>query len=247
MSKRLTTEDFITKANHVHSGHYDYSKTHYTRNCERVTIICPIHGEFTQIAASHLKGSGCSRCADNQMAQTKSYSREEILVKARMIHGDRFDYSKVQFVSTLDPVVITCRRHGDFLQTLNNHIHQKSGCRKCNKAGMTSKLEDEWFVASGLSVNRLHRIGKFVVDGCDVTKQIIYEFLGDYWHGYKLFEHNTTVDRSGINLYMATFSRFNELSKLGYVVKYVWEHEWKSAKKNQSLPQLHTFQPWEDN
>ena len=59
---RITTEDFIKKANEIHSNKYDYSKAVYKRIDSKVTIICPEHGEFLQTPAKHLAGQECPEC-----------------------------------------------------------------------------------------------------------------------------------------------------------------------------------------
>ena len=61
--KRKTTEQFIAEARAVHGDKYDYSKVEYVGAHNRVIIICPIHGEFEQIAQSHVNGFGCRACA----------------------------------------------------------------------------------------------------------------------------------------------------------------------------------------
>ena len=71
MGKRLTTEMFINKANIIHSNKYDYSKTSYVNNRTKVTIICPIHGEFEQTPNSHLSGSGCPMCSKSGFDPSK--------------------------------------------------------------------------------------------------------------------------------------------------------------------------------
>ena len=58
MSKKLTTKEFIERAKNVHGDKYDYSKVNYINCEEKVCIICPIHGEFWQIATEHLQGHG---------------------------------------------------------------------------------------------------------------------------------------------------------------------------------------------
>jgi len=59
---RLSQKEFIKRASNIHQGKYDYSKTVYVRNIEKITIICPHHGEFQQLAGSHLSGNGCWKC-----------------------------------------------------------------------------------------------------------------------------------------------------------------------------------------
>lgn len=57
-----TLDDFINKANKVHDFKYDYSKTIYINNKDKVIIICPEHGEFVQEAHCHTSGVGCPKC-----------------------------------------------------------------------------------------------------------------------------------------------------------------------------------------
>jgi len=59
----MDTPVFIEKANLVHGNLYDYSNTKYIRNKMNVSIICKLHGEFTQKPNNHLYGKGCPRCS----------------------------------------------------------------------------------------------------------------------------------------------------------------------------------------
>lgn len=61
-SQPNTTESFIKKARAVHGTKYNYNLVHFTRNKDKVEIVCPIHGQFWQEANSHLQGHGCPRC-----------------------------------------------------------------------------------------------------------------------------------------------------------------------------------------
>lgn len=125
--KRLTTKEFIERAREVHGDKYDYSKVNYINQHSKVCIICPIHGEFWQIVQIHLMGHGCPKCSGNG-----KLSYEEFVERARKIHGDKYDYSKVKFNSILDKVTIICPIHGEFTQVANDHL-QGNGCQKCAK------------------------------------------------------------------------------------------------------------------
>lgn len=59
---RKSQDQFIVEAREAHKDRYDYSKTVYTNNRTRVTIICPDHGEFIQNPHSHISGDGCPTC-----------------------------------------------------------------------------------------------------------------------------------------------------------------------------------------
>lgn len=61
--KKLTQEEFIERAKIVHKGFYDYTKVNYINHKNKVTIVCPKHGEFLQNTNHHLRGNGCSKCS----------------------------------------------------------------------------------------------------------------------------------------------------------------------------------------
>ncbi len=60
---QMNTEIFIEKSKRIHGDYYDYSKTIYIGSLKPLNIICPVHGEFQQIASTHICGSGCPKCA----------------------------------------------------------------------------------------------------------------------------------------------------------------------------------------
>ena len=129
--KRLTTEEFITRAREVHGHKYDYSLVEYLNWCTPVKITCPEHGVFEQIPNNHVRGRGCPQCAVKQQRLTT----EEFITRAREVHGDRYDYSLVEYVNNSTPVKIICSEHGVFEQTPNNHTSMKAGCPQCSQTG----------------------------------------------------------------------------------------------------------------
>ena len=105
----MTTEDFISKAIAVHGEKYDYSKVEYVNALTKVTIICPIHGAFEQKPANHLRGHGCPYCGGSA-----KHTTEQFIESARKIHGNKYDYSQVEYVTNRTPVKIICPIHGVF-------------------------------------------------------------------------------------------------------------------------------------
>jgi hypothetical protein len=128
--KTLTTEDFINKANEIHGNKYDYSKTTYSNPKIKINIICPIHGEFYQIPHSHLEGCGCSKCFFNKVHLNNLSTTEDFINKANEIHGNKYDYSFVDYRNNTTKVKIICPIHGEFYQTPHNH-KRGNGCKKC--------------------------------------------------------------------------------------------------------------------
>lgn len=132
-----TKEDFIAKAKKIHGDKYDYSKVEYVNNKTKVCIICPTHGEFWQKPNCHLSGDRCPKCNKYR----NSYTTESWIERAKEIHGDNYDYSKVEYKNAHTKVCIICAKHGEFWQTPNNHICGKTICPKCAKIYPHSKLE----------------------------------------------------------------------------------------------------------
>lgn len=121
--KKLSNEEFIEKAKEVHGNKYDYSKVIYTKAFNKVCIICPEHGEFWQLPVVHLRGSGCKKCSH-------TLNVDSFITKAKEVHGNKYDYSKVKYKGYNEKVCIICPEHGEFLQTPHHHL-AGSGCQKC--------------------------------------------------------------------------------------------------------------------
>lgn len=71
MPKRVNTVDFIQRACEVHGERYVYTRVLYVTARNKVTIICPEHGEFEQIAANHCTGYGCPECEANLIGRAR--------------------------------------------------------------------------------------------------------------------------------------------------------------------------------
>lgn len=140
MGKALTTDIFIERARKVHGDKYDYSKVDYKTGRDKVCIICPKHGEFWQTPESHLNGNGCKKCATEASSIKYTMSLDEFIRKARKVHGNKYDYSKVEYKNNRTKICIICPEHGEFWQTPNKHLMGR-GCPKCN-GGVKMPLDE---------------------------------------------------------------------------------------------------------
>ena len=133
---KTNKENFIKESNEVHQNKYDYSKVDYKGVTTKVKIICPDHGEFWQTPRVHLKGCGCPKCGLERQNDATRLTTEEFIIRANKIQGNKYDYSKVEYVDYMTKVCIICPEHGEFWQTPNKHLLGQ-GCPKC---GNTKKL-----------------------------------------------------------------------------------------------------------
>ena len=130
MPVKKNKKTFIEDAIKVHGNKYDYSKVEYTNSKDKVCIICPEHGEFYMTPNSHLRGQGCPKCGKASMAKKRAMSKEEFIAKSMKVHGDKYDYSKLEYVNSHTKVCIICPIHGEFWQIPDAHVRGVS-CPKC--------------------------------------------------------------------------------------------------------------------
>lgn len=129
-TSKLTTEEFIERAIKVHGDFYDLSKIEYNNMFTKVKVVCKKHGEFEKEAKSFLKGGGCAKCYNEARGASQILSFDVFLKRANDNHGDKYDYSLVDYVDSKTKVKIICPDHGIFEQTPEKHILGQ-GCRKC--------------------------------------------------------------------------------------------------------------------
>jgi len=129
--KKDTLDIFIEKANKIHSNKYNYSKTEYLNSRTKITITCPIHGDFYQLPSSHLRNRGCNLCGINKCQTHMLKSQNDFILQANKIHNNKYNYSKVIYTGTKNKICIICPQHGEFNQTPFNHL-QGNECYECS-------------------------------------------------------------------------------------------------------------------
>ena len=230
---RSTHDVFIERAKNVHGDKYDYSRVNYTRMRDKIIIICPKHGNFKQGVNNHIVlKQGCPKCFNETRGLNQhKITTEEFITRAKKIHGDKYDYSESICYGSCEKVYIRCPIHGIFRQMATKHLRGQ-GCRKCISKISKSEIEFLNYLKIPNECRQCF-IDPYYVDG--INKNVVYEFLGDYWHG-----NPKTQDPSMINyqahatfgdLYIKTKNRFNVLCSKGYTIKYIWESDWKNWKK----------------
>ena len=241
---KMNEVEFIDECKIVHGNKYDYSKVSYDKKLEKIIIVCKIHGEFEQLAYSHITGKGCRYCSGNYKSNT-----EEFIEKAIKIHGNKYDYSKVNYTKAINKVIIICKKHGEFKQTPNTHLCG-SGCTKCNSS--FSKAQIQWleFISKLNNINIQHVINRgefripstrYLADGYCEETNTIFEYHGDYYHGnpkiFKPEEINKLCKLTHGELYQKTLEKEQKIKELGYNLVIIWESDWKKINKSISILQ----------
>lgn len=189
--ERLTTSEFIRRSIEIHGDKYDYSRTKYVRSSKKVNIICKEHGEFHQTPNKHLKGQGCDRCGGSSQKTTKEFIR-----RAKEVHGNRYDYSKVTYYRSHCKVVILCKKHGEFQQTPASHLYGK-GCPSCCSSVGEASVE-KWLIGRKIKFRRQKKF-----DQCRDKRRLPFDFY--------LPKCNTCIEYNGIQHYRPTAFFGNKL------------------------------------
>ena len=215
-SIKITNEAFIEKATQIHGGKYDYSKCIYKDSNTKVKIICPIHGEFWQIASSHLNGHGCVKCANIGKLNTIS----DFIKLSNNKHHGKYDYSRVNYINNATKVCIICPKHGEFWQRPDNHI-KGQGCPKCGQ--ITSKAEDE--IINILKDFCPQRHNRTLLEGKEIdiylhNLKLGIEYNGLRWHSEEFGkDHRYHLDK------------LNECNEQGIRLIQIFEDEWLNHRE----------------
>lgn len=135
-NSKKTFESFEKQGKLIHNNKYSYNKKTYSDVKTKTLIICPIHGGFWQTPDNHIHGKkGCPQCSHTWIS-----TMDEIIDKCKAVHGDKYDYSKFDYINSKQKGIITCKLHGPFLQDINHHL-QGHGCPKCNSSNLENEVE----------------------------------------------------------------------------------------------------------
>ena len=125
-----TLLQFIEEANNIHDNRYTYLNSVYNGARKKIIITCKLHGDFEQMAYSHLAGCGCSICAEEDRTLKKRTTVPVLINQFKKIHGNLYIYDKVNYINARTPIDIVCNTHGDFRQEPRVHL-RGNGCPKC--------------------------------------------------------------------------------------------------------------------
>lgn len=184
---QYSNDEAVKGFQETHGNKYNYSLVNYKNSHSKIEIICLLHGVFKQTAGSHKGGSGCPLCAGNYTLETN-----EVIQQFKIIHGDRYEYSKVEYVGAFKEVVITCKVHGEFKQMPRTH-KKGSGCPKC-------------------AITIDHTKGSYI-EFCKM-----YASGESHLYVIQCFDENELFYKVGISYYGANL-RFNSKGKMPYNFK----------------------------
>lgn len=133
---------FIENANKVHSSFYDYTKSVYITAKIKLTITCPIHGDFEQQPSNHISGQGCPKCGREKSDKNrKVWTEESFREKVSELHPSLV-FDKTVYTNPKEKVLYECLIHGE-KSTYPYNLLKGCGCKQC--ASSKPKIgKEEW-------------------------------------------------------------------------------------------------------
>ena len=198
---KKTTKQFIEKAKLIHSN-FDYSLINYVNNRTKVKIKCNVCNKvFEQLPLHHLNGKGCPVCEG-----LKTLSTEHFIEKAKLVHGDKYDYSLTSYVNNHTKVTIICPRGHRFEQKPNGHL-LGYGCPFCKESKGEAKIA-AFLNSNSVSYEReyIYENLKFVnslrFDFYIKEKNLLIEYQGEQHYKPITFDSNTPIEKAKLELKM---------------------------------------------
>jgi len=168
--QRNNNEDFIKKAKEIHGDKYDYSLVDYQGITYKIKIICKIHGEYEQLPLNHFK-QNCPNCCKN-----KPITNETFIKRSKDVHGDKYDYSEVEYINITTPIKIICKTHGSFMQKPREHF-DGSGCYKCANRIITT---NDFIEKANIKHNNIYNYSKSIYKNARDKIIITCKIHGDF-------------------------------------------------------------------
>ena len=213
--RAIKRKKILEKASLIHKNRYDYSNVVFSNVSDKVEITCPDHGTFRQSLFHHSNGIKCPRCA----IKAGKTTLEDFISRAKTIHGDRYDYSKVEYLDNMSNITITCPKHGDFNQRPGSHLN---GCR-CKEC----YIEDSWrateeFISNAKQIHgNKYDYSKVKYIGSKKAVEIICPTHGSFWQKPNIH----VSSKNGCRLCSdSKGERAVELVLLKYGIEYIREY-----------------------
>lgn len=194
LTTKKSNEDFINEAILKHGTTYSYENTHYVNSNTKVTITCPKHGDFATDPYHYLHGGMCPKCAHEKQSVEQTLTKPEFILRARSVHGDKYDYSKVKYVDGKTPVTIICPIHGEFQQKPYYHL-AGNGCQSCGVRDSKSQNDIYDYCVKLLGPGKVVKnsrkeIYPYEIDIYIPSLKIGIEYNGILWHSDRFTEDN---------------------------------------------------------
>lgn len=173
----------------THGYNLIINKFDYKNMYTKIKVKCREHGIFHSTPTTLIRGHGCIHCSDRKR-KTLYFLKFKKL--AREIHGDKYDYSLVNYTYRHEKVNIICPIHGVWEQTPHGHLSGR-GCEVCKES------IGERDIRKLLEHNNIKYEPQKVFEGCKFKRNLKFDF---YLPQYRIcIEYNGRQHYESVDLF----------------------------------------------
>lgn len=149
-------KSFIQACEQANGDKFDYSQTVFRGFKTPIIVKCKKHSYLrVKTPHTHLTPTGCPKCRGEKTRLTT----KEFVQRAIAKHGTTYLYTKSKYKTARDPIIVTCRVHGDFtVNKASDHYINGTGCPKCNAGGFQNNLPGMLYYLS-INNGQAYKIG----------------------------------------------------------------------------------------
>lgn len=129
--KSITKEEFENRIKCMFNNKYNLIGD-FINIKTKVEMNCSEHGVFLILPSNMLyKEEKCKLCGLEEMAKSKSLTKQEFVNKANKVFKNSYDYNLSNYKNNSTKIKIICKSCGNiFEKTPNNHL-KGQGCPSC--------------------------------------------------------------------------------------------------------------------
>jgi hypothetical protein len=211
---------FLSELFRVHGDKYDLSKVIYRGASKKVTLICPIHGEFESEANSLLKGHGCNRCSADKKALVSIEKSKTIFFQKT----HKFKIIPSSYTKATGPCLGICSIHGIF--KINKAYTISQGTASCPSCRTSNQETEIYSYVKELNKNSIQSFRPEWLEGKELDIYVpefnfAIEFNGSYWHS------ENHKDK------WYHFDKTKSCKDNGVILLHIWEHYWNDPIKQE--------------
>lgn len=226
LNGRLKYENVVAKAVEVHGDTYKYLNLDFRGGASHIKYVCQKHGEITQLATAHLAGAGCKRCSLSDSGVRRRYTLESFIAKAKLTHGNSYEYLALDYTSGAARIKYICPLHGEQHQSAALHIYE-NGCPACtNRISKPNQQIKEYLESLDAEPKLEHRFegSRKFFDIAVHDAKFVVEYNGNYWHSSGWIPSGQHLEKSRIaeaNGYRCIHIRSDEWENKRTAVEYL--------------------------
>lgn len=200
---------FLEKANNKYNNKYLYYD--FVDNKKKMRIVDKETGfEYNQVPNNHINCDYFYNKSDI----------DKFIKKSKEVHGDKYDYSKVEYINHKCKIKLICDKFHEFEQIVDNHL-RGAGCPKCNRFDIKENSLYE-FIKENYD-GQIITSNRNILDGKELDiylpeLNLAFEFNGLYWHNELFKDKKYHLDKT------------NNCLKKNIKLIHIWEDDWDNKK-----------------